>query len=111
MARDRYNETACLSTPAYRCVLCGYWQAAEVAPVMPLSKKEFRQEGRQLQRAPKSHTHELLEPFIESIRTLRKSRSNWNTIADLIRQATGSRIKAKTLIRYCNSIKLEAPCT
>jgi hypothetical protein len=84
----------------YKCINCGTRTALEITPVMPMTA-ELKANKLPNSRL-KDHTLELIRPFIASIKQMRsgKKPESWVTIAALIRQATGSRIKPDTIKRH-----------
>lgn len=108
MSRGIGNEAKSLCTPAYRCLMCGYWKPAEAAPAMQLTPE---QKKNKLPNARlKDHTLETLRPYMPSIRKLRsgKQPATWRSIANIIRQATGSKVKPETVKRHYEANQLDA---
>jgi hypothetical protein len=91
----------------YKCINCGTRTALEITPVMPMTAdlKANKLPNSLL----KDRTIELVRPFIDSIKQMRSAKKpeSWNTIASLIRQATGSRIKAQTIQRHYYATLME----
>lgn len=84
----------------YKCWNCATRATVEKQPVMQLTpeQKQSKLPNARL----KDRTLETLRPYMPSIRKLRsgKQPATWLSIANIIRQATGSRIKPETVKRH-----------
>jgi len=93
-------------THAIKCWCCGYWRPADVTPAVELTAAQKKPEKTT---GLKDRTRELITPYLDSIKTMRAGvqPTDWTTIANLIRQATGHPVKPQT-VKRCYYLTLGA---
>jgi len=106
MARAVNGSVSHIATPAVKCWCCGYWLAADMAPVMPKTAEMTNQIGK-TKDTPRGAGLEVVRSFYDSIVKLRKKKTAWTIITRLIQQATGTRIKPETVQRNFERLNLQ----
>lgn len=99
-----------LFNPGMSCWRCGYWKNEQITPVLPFDKKMINSSGSGHPNQQKNNDlgrYELVLKHFSSINKMRRpgrSQASWSTITQIIRQATGTRIKPDTLRHHYNII-------
>lgn len=95
-------------TPVLRCFVCGYRKYLTHDPVVPMTAAmKVKQQRDFVGPYPNKSQINLVRKFYNDIVRLRSGKKpvSWQTISNLIRQATGVAIKGETIMRNYQAIE------